>query len=173
MVTGKRQVTPSLVDVSSSAERLRKLSVTRDREKPVSSRLAYACTAAIVTADAADEERLEAPVRRAYVTLGLKEVARTATLPFPASVKKAPGAQQLTRSVKVVMTEILMHSNDHCTAGLTFPSRVPGWDLPLHEAFMRAITPDKPTTADMTTLIDRVSAGVERRQGRSLWSGGF
>ena len=33
-------------------------------------------------------------------------------------------------------------------------SWVPGWDLPPHKAFMRAITPDKPSTADMTTLIE-------------------
>ena len=82
---------------------------------PVSSRLTHARTAAIATADAAAEARHEASVRRAYVTLGLKEVARIATLPFPASVNKAAGAQQLTRSVKAAMTEILMRSDDRCT----------------------------------------------------------
>ena len=93
MVTGKRQVTPSLVDVVSSAERPSKLSVTGDRAIPVSSRLAYARTAAIATADAAADARHEASVRRAYVTLGLKDVACIATLPFPAPVNKAAGAQ--------------------------------------------------------------------------------
>ena len=164
MVTGKRQVTPSLVDVASSAERLSKLSVTGDRAKLVSSRLAHAGTAAIATADAstiatadaAADARHEASVRRAYVTLGLKDVARIATLPFPASVTKAAGAQQLTRSVKAAMTEILMRSDDRCTAGLKSPY-VPGSDLPLHKAFMRAITPDKPSTAVMTILIDEFS----------------
>ena len=91
MVTGKRQVTPSLVDVASYAERLSKLSVTEDRAKPVSSRLAHARTAAIATADAAADARHEASVRRAHVTLGLTEVARLATLPFPASVTKLQG----------------------------------------------------------------------------------
>ena len=52
------------------------------------------------------------------------------------------------------MTEIMMRSADRFTAGLTTPSWVPGWDLPLHKAFIRAITPDKPSTADMTTLFD-------------------
>ena len=89
MVTGKNQVTPSFVDVSSSAERLSKLTVTGDRAMPVSSRLAHARTAAIATADTAADTRHEASVRRAYVTLGLQEVARIATLPFPASVNKA------------------------------------------------------------------------------------
>ena len=52
------------------------------------------------------------------------------------------------------MTEILMRSDDRYTAGLTSPSWIPGWDLPLHKAFIRAITHDKPSTSDMTTLID-------------------
>ena len=56
MVAGKRNVTPSLVDVASSAERL-SMSVTRDRAKPVSSTLAHARTAAIATADAAADAR--------------------------------------------------------------------------------------------------------------------
>ena len=111
---------------------------------PVSSRLAHARTAAIAAADAAADARREASVRRAYVTLGLKEVASIATLPSPASVSKAAGAQQLTRSVKAAMIEILMRSDDRCTEGLISPSWVPGWELPLHKAFMRAITPDSP-----------------------------
>ena len=60
------------------------------------------------------------------------------------------------------MTEILMCSDDRCTAGLTSPSGLPGWNLPLHKAFMSAITPDKPSTADMTTLIDDFFRHVSR-----------
>ena len=114
---------------------------------------------------AADDARHEASVRRAYVTLGLKEVARIATLPFPTSVNKAAGAQQLTRSVKAAMTKILMRSDDRCIAGLKSPSWVPGWDLPLHKAFICAITPDKPSTADKTTLIDESFRQVSRNVG--------
>ena len=76
---------------------LSKLTVSGDRAMPVSSRLAHARTAAIAAPDAATDARHEASVRRAYVTLGLKKVARIATLPFPAYVDKAAGAQQLTR----------------------------------------------------------------------------
>ena len=93
------------MDVASSAERLSKLTASGDRAMPVSSRLAHARTAAIATADAAADARHEASVLRAYGTVGLKEVARIATLPFPASVNKAAGAHQLTRSVKAAMTE--------------------------------------------------------------------
>ena len=60
------------------------------------------------------------------------------------------------------MTEILMRSDDRCTAGVKSPSCVPGWDLPLHKAFMRAVTPDKPSTVDMTTLIDDCFRQVSR-----------
>ena len=84
------------------------------------------------------------------------------TLPFPASVNEAAGAQQLTRSVKAAMTEMLMRGDDRGTAGLHSPSWVPGWDLPFHKAFVRAITPDKPSTADMTTLIDAFFRQVSR-----------
>ena len=87
-MTKKRQVTPSLVDVASAAKRLSELSVTGDRAKPVSSRLVHARTAAISTADAAADARHEASVLRAYVTLGLKGVARIATLPLHAPVKR-------------------------------------------------------------------------------------
>ena len=93
VVTAKWQVTPSLVDVASSTERLSKRSLTGHRAKPVSSRLAHARTAAIAAADAAADARHEAFVRRAYVTLGLKEAARIATPPFPAFINKAAGAQ--------------------------------------------------------------------------------
>ena len=82
-MAGQRQVTPSLVDVESSADRLSKLSVSEDRVKPVSSNLARARTSAIATADATAEARNVAPVRRAYVTIGQKYVARISALPFP------------------------------------------------------------------------------------------
>ena len=60
------------------------------------------------------------------------------------------------------MSEILMRSDDRCTEGFRSPTWVQGWDIPLHKVFMRAITPDKPTTADMTTLIDEVFGQVSR-----------
>ena len=122
VVTGKRQATPSLVDVASSAERLSKRSVTGDRAKLVSSNLAHARTAAIATADAAADARHEATVHHEYVTLGLQDVARISALPFPASVNKAAGAQHLHGSVKAASSEILMRCDDRCTEGLQTPT---------------------------------------------------
>ena len=110
VVAGKRQVTPSLVDVASTAERLSKLAVTRDRAKPVSSTLAQSRTAAIATTNAAADARHKASVGRDYVTPGLKDVARIATILFPASVNQAAGEQQQIQSVKATMTELLMRS---------------------------------------------------------------
>ena len=50
VVAAKRQVTPSLVDIASFAERLSKLTVSGDHAKPLSSDLIRARTAEIVTA---------------------------------------------------------------------------------------------------------------------------
>ena len=100
VLAAEKQVTPSLVDVAFSAERLSKPSVNGDRAKPLSLTQTLACTAEIATADAGADARHEASVRLGYVTLSLKDVARVSTLPFPASVNKASGAEQLTRWVK-------------------------------------------------------------------------
>ena len=63
------------------------------------------------------------------------------------------------------MCDILMRCDDRCTEGRS-PSWLPGWDLPLHTtrdtAITSAITPDKPTIADITTLIDVCYGQVSR-----------
>ena len=162
MVVGKKKVSPSLVNVAFSAKRLSKLSVTEARAKPVFSTLPRASTSAIATANAAADAKHEASVHRSYDTIGLNDVARISALIFPASLNKAAGALQLTRSVKAAMSDILMRSDDRCAEGLRSPTCVPGWDLSLQKAFMRAITPTKPTTADMTTLLDDLFGQVLR-----------
>ena len=65
-VAGKRQVTPSLVDVASSAERWSKRSVTEDRDKSVSTTSARASASVMATVDAAADARHQAAARRAY-----------------------------------------------------------------------------------------------------------
>ena len=162
MVAGKRQVTPSLVDIASSAERLSKLTVSDDRTKPVSSDLARERTAELATAAALAKSTLDDSVRRAYVKLSHKDVPRIYLLPFPASLNKSDGTQQLTRSVWSAITDILMRCDDRCQEGVRAPTWVPGWIHPLCLAFYRAITPDRPTTARMTTLIDDFFGQVSR-----------
>ena len=100
---GKRQVTPSLVDIASSAERLSKSTATDDRTNPVSSYMARACTSAIATAAATAKATLDNSAKRAYVKLPLKVVARISVLPFPTSLNKSDGAQQLTRTTMVCL----------------------------------------------------------------------
>ena len=162
VVAGKRQVTPSLVEIASSAERLSKLTVSGERTKPVSSDLALERTAELATAAALAKSTLDDSVRRAYVKLSYKDVSRISVLPFPASLNKSDGTQQLTRSVRSAMTDILMRCDDRCQEGVRAPTWVPGWIRPLRLAFNRAITPDRPTTARTTTLIDDFFGQVSR-----------
>ena len=105
-MAGKRQVSPSLADVASSADRLTKLSVTEDQATIVLLTLAGVHTSAIATADAAADARHEASVRRAHFIVSVKDVARISALPFPASVDKAADAKQLTRSVKAATSNV-------------------------------------------------------------------
>ena len=162
VVAGRRQVTASLVDIASSADRLSKLTVSGDHTKPVSSDLARERTAELATAAALAKCTLDDSVRRAYVKLSHKDVSRISVLPFPASLNKSDGTQQLTRSVRSSMTDILMRCDNRCQEGVRAPTWVPGWIHPLRLAFNRAIIPDKPTTARMTTLIDDFFAQVSR-----------
>ena len=103
VVAGRRQVTPSLVDIASSADRLSKLTVSGDHTKPVSSDLARERTAELATAAALAKSTLDDSVRRAYVKLSHKDVSRISVLPFPASLNKSDGAQQLTRTTMVCL----------------------------------------------------------------------
>ena len=162
VVAGKRQVTPSNVDIAPSAEHLSKLAASGDRTKLVSSYLARERTAELATTAALDESMLYEPVRRAYVKLFYEDVSRISVLPFHASLNKSDGTQQLTRSVRSAMTDILMRCDDRCQEGVRAPTWVPGWIHPLRLAFNRAITPDRPATARMTTLIDDFFGQVSR-----------
>ena len=47
-----------------------------------------------------------------------------------------------------------MRCEDRCQDGVRAPTLISGWIHPLHLAFNRAITLDRPTNARMTTLID-------------------
>ena len=127
-------MTPSLVDVASSADRLSKLTVSGDRTRPVSSDLARARTPAIATAAATAKATLDDSVKRAYVKLPYKDVCSISVLPFPTSLNKSNGAQQVTRSVKSAMSVIPMRCDDRYTEGVRSPTWVPGWDHPLHMA---------------------------------------
>ena len=156
MVADKRQVTPSLMNISSSAERLSKLTLSDDRTKPVFSDLSRERTVELATAAALAKSTLDDSVRRAYVKLPHKDVSRISVLPLPASLNTSDGTQQLTRSAWSAITDILMRCDDRCQEGVGTPTWVPGWIHPLHLVINRGITHDRPTTARMTTLIDDI-----------------
>ena len=158
-VAGKREVVPSLVDIASSAERLSKLIVSGVHTKPISSDLARACTAEIATAVATDKATLDDSVRLACVKLSYKDVSHISVLRFSSSLNKSDGTQQLTHSVGSAMSDILIHCDDRCTESARAPTRVTGWTHPLKVAFK---TPDKHTTARITTMLDDGFVQVSR-----------
>ena len=127
MVAGKRQVTPFLVELASFAERLSKLTVSGDRTKPVSCDFSHGRIAELAIAAALSKSTLDDSVRRAYVELSYKDVSRISVLRFPASLNKADGTQQLTRSIGSAMTDVHMRSDDRCQEGVRAPTWVPDW----------------------------------------------
>ena len=83
MVAGKRQVTPSLVNIAPSAEHLSKLAASGDRTKLVSSYLARERTAELATTAALVKSTLDDSVRRAYVKLSYEDVSRISVRTVP------------------------------------------------------------------------------------------
>ena len=80
----------------------------------------------------------------------------------PPLLIKSDGTQQLTRSVRSALIDILMRCDNRCQEGVRVPTWLTGWIHPLRLEFNRAITPDRPTTARMTTLIDNFFGQVSR-----------
>ncbi|CAN0580713.1 unnamed protein product, partial [Laminaria digitata] len=132
--TKKRQVVPSLAEVASSVELLGRLTLPDDRAHPVSSNLARARASELATAEAAADAAHAAKTDRAYNIIQLKDRPRIASLPFPSSVDPSEAAQQLTRSVKASLSDILLFCDERFE-GLDSAEWVPGWERPLQRAF--------------------------------------
>ena len=62
---------------------------------------------------------------------------------------------------------ILRLCDERNTEGWRPATWIPGWEYPLQRFFERAITPDKPTTSPLTTLMDECFGQV----GRALRDG--
>ena len=147
-------------------ELLGRLTLPDDRAYPVSSNLARVRASELAAAEAAADAAHAAKTDRAYNIIQLKDRPRIASLPFPSSVDPSEAAQQLTRSVKASLSDILFFCDERFE-GLDSAEWVPGWERPLQRAFERAITPDKPTTAHFTTLV----LDFFHQVGRSLKNG--
>ena len=98
----------------------------------------------------------------------LKDVDPVSTLPFSSSVNQPEATQQLIRTTKPGLSDIPMLCHER-TEGLRSATWVPGWEYPLRRSFERAITPDKPTTSPLTTLMDKMFGQISRslRDGAS------
>ena len=95
-----------------------------------------------------------AEVKLAYKHLGLKDIARINILPSPCSIKPSDAAQLLARSAKSSASDILLMCNDDSHEEFRPSDWISGWEYTLEKSFTRTITPDKPTTAPLATLID-------------------
>lgn len=89
-------------------------------------------------------------------------MARISTAFLPASVSQVDGPQKLVRSTKSGASEIVMHCDYRCTQVKLHTGSIPDWQHPLKQAFIRAIVPDKATTAETTSLIDDSFGQVSR-----------
>ncbi|CAN0580470.1 unnamed protein product, partial [Laminaria digitata] len=105
VLTTPRQVTPSVVDVSSS-DRLHLLSRS-ESALPLSSTTAYARQAHIDSVSVSRDSAYIAAVKRAYKQINLRKVDRVTPMPFSATANRTDAAQQLTRSIKRALTDIL------------------------------------------------------------------
>lgn len=157
-----RQVVPSFVDLASSAELRSRLTMPGDRAKPVSSSVPHARTPAIDDIAAAAAARHTSTVRRAYVTFDLKDIARILTLPFPSSIYPSEAAHQLTRSVKLSLSDIIVVCNELNPEGLRSATWISGTEYPLKKPFVRVITPETLTTAPLTILMGDCFGQVSR-----------
>ena len=63
---------------------------------------------------------------------------------------------------QVLPVSILMLCDERNSVGLRSATWVPEWKYPLRRYFERAITPDKPTTASLTTLMDDLFGQVSQ-----------
>ena len=102
-----------------------------DSAMPLSSNLAHARTSAIDSAAAAAATKYTAEVKRAHERLGLKDTAVILIISFPSSINPSDAAQQLTRSVKSYVSDIIMICNDDSHEGLNSTNWIPGWECPL------------------------------------------
>ena len=74
VVSGKKQVVPSFVDVASSDELLSRLIIADNRAKPVSSNVAHAQTSSIDAAATAAKAKHIFIVKRLYATTPVKDI---------------------------------------------------------------------------------------------------
>ena len=104
-----------------------------------------------VTAVAAE---CDAGVKRDYASTNVHKMERVTTTRFHTAVDKTDAAHQLARSIKLAIGDILVRCDHQCFDGLETTTWVPRWKLPLRKCTQKALTPDKPSTFDVTNTFD-------------------
>ena len=132
VVSRKKQVVPSLVDVASSAALLSRLTIADDRAQPVSSNVSHARIFAIDVA-AAIVEAKHISVKRLYETTPPKDIDRISALPCSSSVNQSEAAQHLFRTTKSCLSYILILCDERNLEGLRHV--VPRMGVPPQEIF--------------------------------------
>ena len=82
-------------------------------------------------------------------------------MPFSPNVNRTDTTYQLTRSVKLALADILIMCDERCVAGLEADTRIRGWEGPLLKLVRKAITPDRPSSADLMRVFDEFFVQVD------------
>ena len=130
-----RQVIPSLVDVS-SGDHLHSLSRSEldlNRTLPLSSATAHARQARVDEVNAAAESIYIAAVKRHYITIDFRKVDRVFSIPFSSAANRTDTVQQLTRSIKRALADVLVLCDEECVKGLAADIWIRGWERPLQK----------------------------------------
>ena len=98
-----------------------------------------------------------------------KHIDHVSTLPFSSSVNQSQSAQQLVRTTNSSLSSILRLCDERNSESLRSYTWISWREFPLRRSFERAITPDKPTTSPLTTLMDKMFGQISRslRDGAS------
>ena len=129
---------------------------------PLSSLTAHARQTAADTASAALESTRIAKVQRAYVMLNPKKITAVASIPFSSVLQPDAAYQELIRTVKLALNDILMMS-DPDSLGVENPVYVKGWIQPLQKIVTAAVTPDLPCTSDLILALSDYFQQIRRR----------
>ena len=93
--------------------------------------------------------------------MDLRKVERVHPMPFSPNVDKTDTTHELSRSIKFALADIFIMCDERCVAGLEADTWIRGWERPLRKLVRKPITPDRPSSADLTRVFDEFFVQVE------------
>ena len=102
-----------------------------------------------------------AAVSNAYNNIDLRKVERVHPMPFSPNVDRTDTTHQLTRSVKLALADSLIMCDECCVAGVEADTWIRGWERPRLKLVRKAITPDRPSSGDLTRVFDEFFVQVK------------